>query len=267
MPSSDRTETQQRIKERYERERGYWAPYWDDLLDVDPEFLERYLELSGHPMRDGPLDEKTKELVFVAADAACTTLYRPGIRHHIGNALDAGATVEEIVDALEMVSAIGIHAVTEGVPVLVDETGLPEDVSEEDREHQREIRGRFEEDRGYWSELWQEVLEIDQEFFEHYLNYSAHPWRTGALDPKTREFVVISADVSTNHLYMPGLRIHVQNALDLGATREEVLNVIQIASLIGVHTVTEGVPILAEEAEKRGLLKASDGADGGAAED
>ena len=262
MPSSKRTEAQRRIKEQYERKRGYWAPHWDDLLKVDPEFLERYLDLSGHPMRDGPLDEKTKELVFVAADASCTTLYRPGIRQHISNALDAGATVGEIVDVLEMVSAIGIHAVTEGVPVLVDETGLPEDVSEADRERQQEIKERFEEDRGYWSELWQEVLEVDQEFFEHYLNYSAHPWRTGALDPKTREFVIIAADASTNHLYMPGLRIHVQNALDYGATREEVMNVIQIASLIGVHTVSESVPILVEEAQKRGLLPESDEATG-----
>lgn len=259
MPSKELSEEQRRIRARFERERGYWAPYWDDLLDLDPDFLERYLELSSHPMRDGPLDDKTKEIVFVAANASATTLYRPGMRRHISDALDAGATVEELLDALEMVSAIGIHAVTEGVPILVEEAGLPEDVTDADRERQREIRDTFEEDRGYWSDLWQEVLEIDQEFFERYLNYSAHPWRTGGLAPVTREFVIIAADVSTTHLYLPGLRIHVQNALGYGATREEVMNVIEIASLIGVHSVTEGVPILVEEARERGLLPEAEG--------
>ena len=46
---------------------------------------------------------------------------------------------------------------------------------------------------------------------------------------------------------MSGLRQHIRNALDYGATREEVLEVIELASVIGIHSCTVGVPILVEE--------------------
>lgn len=229
-------------------------PVWDRLAEMDPEFLARYEELAARSIRDGPLDAKTAELVSLAAHAACTTLHAPGIRRHVGRAFDEGATVPEVMDVLEMISAIGVHSVTEGVPLLVEEAGLPDDATESEQAEKERIKGAFEEDRGYWDELWEELLQLDHEYFEAYLNYSAHPWRHGALDPVVREFVVVAADASTNHLYLPGLRIHIRNALDLGATREEVLAVIEIASLIGVTTVTESLPIVVEEANRRGLI-------------
>jgi alkylhydroperoxidase/carboxymuconolactone decarboxylase family protein YurZ len=229
-------------------------PVWDRLAELDPEFLARYEELAARSIRDGPLDSKTAELVSLAAHAACTTLHGPGIRRHVGRAFDEGATVPEVMDVLEMISSIGVHSVTEGVPLLVEEAGLPDDATESEQAEKERIKEAFEADRGYWDELWEELLQLDHEYFEAYLNYSAHPWRNGPLDPVVREFVVVAADASTNHLYLPGLRIHIRNALDLGATREEVLAVIEIASLIGVTTVTESLPIVIEEANRRGLI-------------
>lgn len=227
---------------------------WDRLRELDPEFLARYEEMASHPMRDGPLDPMTVELVALASHAACTTLYEPGIRRHVGRAFDEGATVEEVMDVIEMISAIGVHAVTEGVPILVDEAGLPEDFSEAELEEQDRYQAEFEEERGYWDELWDQVLQMDHEYFKHYLNYSAHPFKTGPLDPMVREFVIIAADASTNHLYLPGLRIHIKNALGHGATREQVMAVIEIASVIGVNTVTGSLPIVLEEAADRNML-------------
>ena len=37
------------------------------------------------------------------------------------------------------------------------------------------------------------------------------------------------------------------DALGYGATREEVLEVIELASVIGIHSCTVGVPILLDE--------------------
>jgi len=227
---------------------------WDRLEALDPEFLARYEELAAHSMRDGPLDPKTVELVALASHAACTTLYEPGIRRHVGRAFDEGTTVEEVMDVVEMVSAIGVHAVTEGVPVLVEEAGLPEEFTEAEREEQERLKAEFEDERGYWDELWDQVLQIDSGYFEAYLNYSAHPFKNGPLDPMVREFAIIAADASTNHLYLPGLRIHIRNALGHGATREQIMAVIEIASVIGVNTVTESLPIVLEEAAERDML-------------
>lgn len=118
MPLADR---QRQLRERFVDERGYWNPFWDQLLELDPDFFEGYLAFSGAPWRSGPLDPKVKELIYIAVDASTTHLYEPGLRQHIRNALACGATKEEIMEVLELTSAIGIHTCLLGVPVLMDE--------------------------------------------------------------------------------------------------------------------------------------------------
>lgn len=91
------------------------------MLEWDPAFFENYINFSGHMFKKGPLAIKIKELILIAIDAATTHLYEPGVRVHISNALNAGATREEILEVLELVSVLGIHSCTMGVPVLAEE--------------------------------------------------------------------------------------------------------------------------------------------------
>jgi alkylhydroperoxidase/carboxymuconolactone decarboxylase family protein YurZ len=48
-------------------------------------------------------------------------MYAPGVRRHIRGALDAGATKQEILAVLQAVSVLGIHSMSLGAPILVDE--------------------------------------------------------------------------------------------------------------------------------------------------
>jgi alkylhydroperoxidase/carboxymuconolactone decarboxylase family protein YurZ len=252
--ASDLTEEQQRVKERFIDDRGFWSELYDDWLRLDPAFLDRYRELSGNPWKDGGvLDPKVKEFVYIAIDCNTTHLYNEGTRVHINNAFDEGATVDEIMEVFQLASVLGVHSVTEGVPILVDEAG-PIEPDPEEAERREDLRREFEERRGYWSELWEDVLNLDPDYFEAYMNYSAHPWDEGPLDPKVKEFVYIAIDIATTHLYNKGARVHMQNALSYGATPEEVMEVFELASVLGVHTMTDSVPILVEEAKKRGKL-------------
>jgi alkylhydroperoxidase/carboxymuconolactone decarboxylase family protein YurZ len=109
------------------------------------------------------------------------------------------------------------------------------------------LRDEFVEVRGYWSPLLESLLEVDPGFFEQYLALATVPWRHGGLEPKVKEFIYTAFDVAATHLYEPGLRQHIRNALGYGATREEIMEVIELASLIGVHSCAVGVPILLEE--------------------
>ena len=58
-------------------------------------------------------------------------------------------------------------------------------------------------------------------------------------------------DASATHLYVPGLKLHMRNAVRHGATAEEIMEVLEIASVIGIHTATTAAPVLAEEAAAR----------------
>ena len=94
------------------------------------------------------------------------------------------------------------------------------------------------------------ILEWDPDFFEQYLNFSAHPWKKGVLPPKIKELIYIAVDAATTHLYLRGTRVHMRRALEQGATREEILEVLELTAAIGIHSCTEGVPILAEVYDK-----------------
>ena len=118
-------------------------------------------------------------------------------------------------------------------------------------ERQKLLKQKFTEERGYWNEkLLGQLLRLDPNFFEAYWNFSSIPWRNGALSPKVKEFIYIAIDASTTHLFEPGLRLHIQNALKHGATKEEIMEVLECVSVLGIHTCAVGVPILAEELAK-----------------
>lgn len=114
-------------------------------------------------------------------------------------------------------------------------------------DRQRELREQFVSERGYWAPFWEGLLTMDPEFFEAYLNFSAVPWRHGVLEPKVKELIYTAIDASTTHLYEPGLRQHIRNALGYGATKEEIMEVLELTSVLGIHTCTLGMPVLMEE--------------------
>ncbi len=103
------------------RDMGDWNPLWEQFHAVDPDFLEAYLAFRSVPQSSGPLEQKYKELILVAVNAATTHLYGPGVRRHIQNALKAGATREEILEAIQLTTVMGIHSCNLAIPILLEE--------------------------------------------------------------------------------------------------------------------------------------------------
>jgi alkylhydroperoxidase/carboxymuconolactone decarboxylase family protein YurZ len=240
---------QEEIKDEFIRVRGTWGDSWQAILELDPEFLKTYTGFSAVPWRKNHLDDKVKEFIYIAVDAAATHLYLPGARQHIKAALKLGATPQEIMEVLELTCTLGIHAMNIGVPILVEvleEKGLRSGPAPLD-ENQERIKAEFTKTRGYWHSFWDEMLELDPELFEAYTDFSSVPWRTGTLEPKIKEFVYIAFDTAATHLYVKGLRQHIENAVDYGATPQEILEVMEIASVLGIHAATSAAPILSEE--------------------
>jgi alkylhydroperoxidase/carboxymuconolactone decarboxylase family protein YurZ len=247
------TDRQQQIKDEFIAVRGTWSSAWEDILELDAEFLRAYLTWSAVPLRKRHLAPAVREFIFIAADAAATHLYEPGIRQHVRAALDLGASAAEVMEVLELTSTLGIHACNIGVPLLAEvlaEEGLRTEAAPL-TPRQEQLKAEFAASRGYWHEFWTEMLELDPELFAAYLDFSSVPWRTGVLAPKVKEFVYIAFDAAATHLYVPGLKLHMRNAVRLGATAAEILEVLEIVSVIGIHAATVGAPILAEELRSR----------------
>lgn len=125
-------ENRERLKADFTKNRGYWHPFWEDFLELDPEFFEAYLDFSSLPwtkdVKDSPngkgkgvLEPKIKELIYCAFDAAATHLYVKGLKLHYKNALGYGATVGEICEVLEIATGLSLHPGTLGSGIVLEE--------------------------------------------------------------------------------------------------------------------------------------------------
>lgn len=103
---------------------------------------------------------------------------------------------------------------------------------------------------GQWNPLWDQLRALDPRFVEAYLNFRETPQRNGPLPRHVKELILVAINAATTHLYAPGVRRHIANALRAGATREEVLETIQITTVMGIHSCNLAIPILCEEWER-----------------
>ena len=110
---------------------------------------------------------------------------------------------------------------------------------------------------GAWNPNWDSFAELDAAWTEKFMAMTVTPIVSGALDAKTIEFICIAVDASCTHMYGPGVRRHIRKALDLGATKEEVAAVLQCVSILGIHTMSLGAPILQEELAARDAARSS----------
>ena len=94
-----------------------------------------------------------------------------------------------------------------------------------------------------WEPLW-----VDQ-----CLKMSADPWTNGVLPRKDVELISIAVNAACTNLSAEGTRRHIRGALEAGASRDEILMVIKIGSLLSIHTASLGAPILLEEAKAAGV--------------
>ncbi|RBQ16154.1 gamma-carboxymuconolactone decarboxylase [Spongiactinospora rosea] len=204
------------------------------------EFEAAYEALAAVPA----LEPKIRHLVALAVSASVTHLHAPGVREHTGAALAHGATPAEIVETLQLTSVLGVHALTTGVPLLAESLRRRGRYPAADDPRIDELKADFTRRRGYWDAGWDDLLTLDPAYFAAYTRYSAIPWETGPLPAKVKEFIYIAIDASATHMYADGLRVHIDNALDHGATPTEIMAVLEVAGLIGIRTLDLALPIL-----------------------
>ena len=74
-----------------------------------------------------------------------------------------------------------------------------------------------------------------------------YAWTRPGLDRKTRSMLNLA--ILTTLGKMAELKGHTRGAIENGCTKEEIMEIFQLISTIGIHTCTEGVPILLDELE------------------
>jgi alkylhydroperoxidase/carboxymuconolactone decarboxylase family protein YurZ len=199
------------------------------------------------PVPDGPdLDDLSAAQIRLAVHASVCTLDPAGIEDATRRALDAGAAPEQIHETLVLVSALGVHTLMEGtrrLSAILRERGTPAAPLDEDR---ASLRTRMQGDDPYWTDFDREVpgfldalLEHSPDAYQAFFGYCALPWRSGTVPGRLKELIAMACDATPTHRYLPGVRLHLTNAVRLGAGRIAVRRALDIAAAAPSHP---GVP-------------------------
>ena len=97
---------------------------------------------------------------------------------------------------------------------------------------------------GNWNPFWEPFARLDPDWTEKVIAMAMAPAVSGVLDRKAIELIRVALDAASQ--YPPGLRRHIRRAFEAGATRAEVIAVLQLATMQGLHSMCVAAPILDE---------------------
>lgn len=106
---------------------------------------------------------------------------------------------------------------------------------------------------GPWEEALSTLRQWDKGWADTCAAMVSDPWTTGKLPTKTVELISLALNAACTNLNPEGTRRHIRRALRAGASRGEILMVLNMASLLSIHSCSLGAPILLEEAAALGL--------------
>jgi alkylhydroperoxidase/carboxymuconolactone decarboxylase family protein YurZ len=91
---------------------------WEVFVKERPEVVQAFQELMKNINKNGVLQKKTMELVFVGI---YSTMREAGaLRHHVSEALKAGATKEEVEAAALLSFSTGVSSAELSLPIILD---------------------------------------------------------------------------------------------------------------------------------------------------
>ena len=231
-------------------ESGPWDPALDQLRQWDPDWATACAKMATNPWSTGLLPRKFVELVSVALNAACTNLNPNGTRRHIRHALEAGASREEILFVLKAGALMSIHSCSLGAPILLEEAKAAGAQSAPKSPAPTPACDKMRA-VGQWNTAWDPFYSLDPTWTDEFFAAAIGMYAKGVMPPKEIELLSIALDASYTHMYAPGTRRHIKAALKLGATMEEIMEVLKLCVVQGVQACNLGVPILAEELAAR----------------
>lgn len=190
------------------------------------------------------LDAMTVALIGLAIHASVANLDTEAIERYSTRALDVGATGAQLHEVLVLVSGLGVHTLMEGsrrVARLLGERADPALAAPLD-ERRTGLWERHIGASGYWDGMEREVpgfldalLRLSPEAFQAFFEYCAVPWKSSALATLTKELISIAVDATPSHIYLPGMRLHIANAVRLGAGSAAILEALAIAASVTPH--------------------------------
>jgi alkylhydroperoxidase/carboxymuconolactone decarboxylase family protein YurZ len=105
---------------------------------------------------------------------------------------------------------------------------------------------------GPWDQAIAQLRRWDPAWAETCARMTMNPWVSSVLPRRTVELIGIALNAACTNLNPEGTRRHIRAALRAGVSRDEILTVLKMASVMAIHSCSLGAPILLEEVTSAG---------------
>ena len=249
------TAFQEQAKQHFIEARGAWkwSGMWDTILELDPQIVDAYADYSSVAEKRQILDLKMRKLICIAIDSVTGCLNAGGLKNHMKHSLQIGISKSEILETLEITSMVGTCSYSLGMPLLYEvckKRGIHLERIELDERQKKLKQDYIENHDGEWTQEKEDILRLDPDYFETFHRFEAVPAKNNALTPKERELLYVAVHAAPVTLHREELEYHIGKAMDYGAIWQEIVEVFEIVSTLGIHAITMGVPILKEAMEE-----------------
>lgn len=185
------------------------------------------------------LDTLSRTLIELGLAVSVTALDRQALAERIDSAFSAGASLDQVEEIIALVSGLGVHSLMVSQAMVLgaaDRCGLIDADAPLDAERQA-LWEKYVGDDPFWVGFEHEnpgflsaMLRLQPALFTAFFDYCAVPWKIGSVRARTKELVAIACDIAPTHAFGPGFRLHLRNAIALGATRRQIMETLDIAA-------------------------------------
>lgn len=186
--------------------------YLEQLKELAPEQLQAFNHFNAAVFKDGALTVKEKEIIAVAIAHVTQCTYC--IDYHTKQAKSAGATLEELAEAVFVAVAV------EAGGAVTHSTHLHN--ASTDESDILYVRSNLENVRN--------LGKFALEGFRGYSTFSAASTKEGKLSAKFKEIIATASGVASQCPYC--IDVHTKKAIQLGATNEELAEAIMVTSAL-----------------------------------
>ena len=214
------------------RTTGQWTRV---MAKHGPSLHKEWLAMVAASTKRGKLPEKLKHLIWTAVDAVPTHLYAAGAALHAEVAMEHGATVPEVMDTLRLACLPTMRGLHAGYPLLAAALSKA-----------GKLQPKADRPQPAASQGWAEIAErLSPDFKRAYDTFIAGQM-PGGLDARSRCLITLAVFSNPATADKEGTEKAIQQALDLGIDAEEILEAMEIASLIASHAFSITMDNLAD---------------------
>lgn len=189
------------------------------------------------------LSDLDKALIRVGLSSAVVSLDREAIRETVGQAFSHGASPVQIQEVISVISGLGVHSLMTSAVIIIEEArAAGYDLSGPLTEDQQKLWDERVGDDPFWFGMEQELpgflnamLRLSETQFDAFFSYCSVPWTNATVKARTKELLAMASDAMPAHRFMAGFRLHLANAVKLGAGRRALLEALELARQTPPH--------------------------------